>query len=131
MDGVEIAAAPTDVVGSPHDRIVRGTSIVLAAMPWFATGLLYLFAWHTSRTFGEWPTYANPDPKVANGALYLASGLAMLATLPSVGTLLIGLPAVRRLRMTRVDILLIALAIIGALVWVDVFAGALGDWYMD
>lgn len=110
---------------------VRVVSVVLAIVPFLATGLLFLFAWHTSRRFGAWPTYARPDPKSANSALYITSGLAMMASLPSVAVLLFALPIVRRLRLDRIDVGLIVSSVAGLLLLFIVFSGNLGDWYVD
>lgn len=106
-------------------------SIALASVPFLATGLLFLFAWDTSRTFGAWPSYASPDPKSANSALYTISGLALLASLPSVVALSVGLPIVQRLKLNRLDVGLIATGVAGLCILYMVFAGNLGDWYMD
>ncbi len=113
------------------ERVVRVVSVVLAAVPLLTVGLLYLFAWDTSRTFGAWPTYATPDPKTANSWLYVASGLGVLASLPSVVALATWLGATRRLRLNRTDLALIAFAVIGAIALYVVFSGPLGTWYMD
>ncbi len=113
------------------DRIIRLLTVALALVPFLATALLIVFAWHTSRSFGAWPSYSQPDPKTANGVLYISSGVLILASLPSVVTLSIGLPMVRRLRLTPVDFGLVVLGLVGLAVLYVVFAGNLGDWYMD
>jgi hypothetical protein len=64
-------------------------------------------------------------------SLYVTSGLALWASLPSVIVLLIGFPIVRRLRLDRLDVALVAAGLAGLTVLIAVFAGNLGEWYVD
>lgn len=113
------------------DTLLRPVGIALATVPFVALALLYLFAWDTSRSFGAWPTYANPDPKDANSPLYVLSGIAVLAAFPAVATLTVSTLALRRLRLTRRDVATILVGAFGVATLWFVFSGDLGNWYMD
>ncbi len=116
------------LMGSIPASEVRFTTIALAAVPFVAITLLYAFAWHTSLTFGAWPTYASPDPKSANSALHLAAGLALIASPPST----VGLVALTALSgRNRFDVAAVVASLVGMAALIAVFSGDLGDWYMD
>ena len=110
---------------------LQRVSTVLAAVSLVTVGLLYLFAWDTSRTFGEWPTFANPDPKDANSLLHLLSGAGILLSIPSFLFLCLLAPAARGLRTTRRDKVTLAVGAIGVLLLVATLAGSLGEWFLD
>lgn len=117
---------------STHEsRLTQAMWFALAVVPSGAAALLLLFAAHTARANGAWPSYSNPDPKSANSVLYIATGLGLLATLPSLGALTVGLLAARKGRLTRSDLSLLLLGAFGFVVLMLLFRGRLGDWYMD
>jgi hypothetical protein len=105
--------------------------LVLAAVPLLAVGLLYLFAWDTSRAFGAWPTYGNPDPKDANSLLHLFSGVGILLSIPSFLLLCLLAPAAHGRQTTRRDTLTLVAGAIGLLLLFVTLAGNLGTWFMD
>ena len=116
---------------STTGRLVLPISSALAAVPYAAIALLYLFAWDTSRRFGAWPTPSTPDPKDASEALYTLTFFGFLATLPAMFALVVGLPLVRRFQLRTVDKGIMLFAVVGCTALAYVFAGDLGVWFAD
>jgi len=112
-------------------RFERSGWFFLSAVPGVASLLLVGFAYHTSRATGVWPSYGSPDPSTANAWLYRATLAAYLLSIPSIVTLGVGLPIVRRLRLERTDVAAMLIGLVGLGFLVFLWSGNLGSWVAD